>query len=666
MKIHSSPKNGYASLMVAISISLTLMLISLTAFRESKHAQTTQKITQVKIDYEQKERAFLRSLLDVVPNSAMKAMMKDSKNVGDDLKWQAIFAQALEQSGASQSLDPSLVEDLGLPENYISSNTGDANYTPAGLISSPDGSGNFVFPSTATDLSNLPEDFPHPPTLNWEGSGSGNDMIYPIVGFNKRLSGDDQFSLLPYPKVAFGYSEQGQNFIAKRNWWTFTVDWGAALAADSGIASHQETYVLSLYEVPGQLALSSSGTATALGKFSDGTDWDEISIEGSIFAHKARVKDLTGLGTISSRTGVELDANAPEGQSIGGLAERREERNLSDTFYAYSSSADSGLVSFTPINRGFDFFDFFSHVDDSNAISPTGWNEYSIGAGQCKMTVDVCQLYGGSSSNAYRLMVAPQFSGSRRPVRCSRGGWWNTPGEKSDWGGTNGWNGSPEGDDWPFQDNATYGRTIGGGRRYITLDLEKLPHFLSEIGADDITENNSLWVGVRYNGPNEGINKDPWNSFGNDNIAKPNFPSTNDDFALVITNSSDLSEFTNGFTLITPMRVYFADDFNTVPTTPPAGSGITDDWYPPVSVYAPEKRFGIELTGNGFINLKGQVGYLPSDEVTSELNPLDFREGGQDTFNANNVTAELQPIERVEDVPPINSMSWMTVIERVH
>ncbi|WP_411847016.1 hypothetical protein AAFN60_06030 [Roseibacillus persicicus] len=676
MKIRNSsrlPKRGYAALLTTVTLSLTIMAFAMTAFRGTRQAHRVQSVNQVRLDYSQKERAFLRSLLQIVPNAAMTAMMENSQSSVDDISWEGIFEDALVQARVDQALDPAISADLGISATVISANTGDATFLPSNLVTAPNGSGNFVLPSTA---SSFPTGMTLPPGLTWTGAGSGTDLTHPVVTFRKALPGSSElYTEMPYPQIAFGYTEQGSTFIAKRNWWAFTLNFGADTEAITGIAPTPRTYVLSIYEVPTQLAVSSSGFTTSLGKFNDGSDWDpaKISITGSVYASKAKVEDLSQFTNVASREGVFLGSSAPSGQSIGGLAERRELEATTNTFYPYSSSSDSGMVSFTAVNRGWDFFDYFADttladrtqayfsdpVSSStrrdyfsdptamNSVSPTGWNEYSLGARQTQMQVEIGRATSSSNQMPNRLFVSARFDNDTitRRQQTSRNAWWRFEGEDGYSQGGQSWPATPDGDDWFVQTEY-----LPNGRPCLTLDLEKLPAFLTEISADDCTINNSIWIGPKY---------------GVGDVAKPSFPSANDDVALLIKASEDLSAYTNGLTIITPLRVYFADNFNAVPTTPPAGSGITGDWYPPVSVYAPEKRFGIQDT-SGAIDIQGQIGVLPSDSVSSEVHPLDLKDGGTDTVDSNSINVNLTSIQQVEDLPPVNSMSWLTVIQEVH
>ncbi|MEM9079745.1 MAG: hypothetical protein AAGC74_03530 [Verrucomicrobiota bacterium] len=651
-------KRGYASLLVTITLSLSLMAISLTTLRRTRQMHSAQSTTQVRLDYNQKERAFLRALLDIVPNTSMRLMMHDSENNPDDYNWETIFTEALNQADINGAMTDAERTSLGLADGLQSANTGDANYSPGGLITCPGGAHPWVFPSTSNSA--IPAELAALPMLNYQGNEDWKDTEYPIISFEKVSAGTgNTYDLIPYPEIQFGYSSQGQNFIAKRNWWAFTLNFGANTSAISGIAPDPRTYVLSIYEVPTQLAISSSGSTTSLGEFEDGTDWNNISIQGTVYARKASMETLTGMTSVASREGVTRAGVNPLAADavLGGVADRREFRATNNTFHPYSSSSDSGMVSFTPINRGWDFFDYFAEDDDSNRVGTTGWHAYTIGAQQTKLKIDVSRVQGASNQLPNRLLFRARYGNDSRnhEQQTSRGAWWNYPGDGRD-NSSGTWSpGSPPGDEWPIQSDTL---TVNG-RPCLTLDLEKLPAFLDSINADPITVNNSLWIGPRYEHSNDGRSD-------NTNVTKTNFPTLDTDISLIITKSADLSAYTNGFTIITPMRVYFADDFNTVPTTPPAGSGITGDWYPPVSVFSPEKRFGITDDPNGKIELTGQVGYLPSDAISSTINPLDLKGGGNDAVNAGNITANLLSVQNLADLFPINSMNWMTVIEEVH
>ena len=677
-------KGGYAALLTTISLSLTIIAFAFTAFRETRESHRVQIRNQVKLDYNQKEQAFLRSLLHLVPNYAMRAMMDDSNTNSNNLDWNTIFAEAMLQASTDQGLDPDDYSDLSISANVVSSNTGDGNFDPQQFVTSPNGSGLFVLSDTDTIRSDAGGNaLDLPPRLNFYDGGGASQNFYPIINNDKKLSlNSPLYTKVPYPNINFGYSQQGSDFIAKHNWWAFTVNFGAETAAITGIAPNPRTYILSIYEVPAQLALSSAGVTTSLGKFSGGVTWDtNVSIAGSIFTNRAEIEDTTSVGVVASREGVHIGSSAPSGQDIGGLAERREFRATNDSFYRFSSSSESGMVAFTPINRGEAFFDYFTGTTETqrtsghfrqndvngeitphqdyfsdhfshNTINASNWDEYSVGARQTAMQVEVSRTDAGSQT-PNQLFVTARFgndSESRRQ-RASRGNgnafFWKSPGQAGSPATTTAWPNGPDGDSWFVQPDV-----LPNGRPCLTLDLEKIPAFLNQITADGVDVNNSIWIGPNY---------------GYSGVDKAAYPSAVTDTALVITKSVNLSAYTEGLTIITPYRVYFADNFNDIPVSPaPAGATLdgNGNWYPPVSVYAPEKRFGIQNT-SGNIQIAGQVGYLPSDTNTSTVNPLDLKDGGTDTVSPSTISAQLTSISETVDLPPVNAMNWLTTIEEI-
>ena len=447
-------KGGYAALLTTISLALTIMAFAISAFRETRQSSEVQVRNQLKLDYSQKEDALLRSLLHIVPNYAMQAMMQNSENNRNNLDWPSIFSQALTQAQTDLSLDPGEYSTLGISVNVVSSNTGDAVYNPQNFITSPNGDGRLVMRDNSTVRIDLDGNvLGLPPRMRYYDGGGRRSGTHPILNFDKTMLGEARGSLyteMPYPEIAFGYADQGTDFLAKRNWWAFTINFGSASAAVTGIAPTPRTYVLSIYEVPSQLAISSSGATTALGEFSGGTSWDpaNITIAGSVYAKKALISDTNNIGRVSSREGLELDSGAPSGQTVGGLAERRNLQATTNTFHRFSSSSESGLVSFTPINRGVEFFDYFAGTSaterttnfysenttnntterhyfsgqyNQNTINARSWDNYSIGAQQTKIQVEIGRTEGGTQLPD-RVYVSARFGNDSRTERqrCSR------------------------------------------------------------------------------------------------------------------------------------------------------------------------------------------------------------------------------------------------------
>ena len=106
------------------------MLLMLTAsFRHSIRNQEIQKKAQIRVDYTNREQAFLRSVLTEVPNSAIRNMMANSNSSGNEVpsRWQWIFERALTKANTEKALPVEQARVLGIHGQSISGNTGDGN-----------------------------------------------------------------------------------------------------------------------------------------------------------------------------------------------------------------------------------------------------------------------------------------------------------------------------------------------------------------------------------------------------------------------------------------------------------------------------------------------------------------------------------------------------------
>jgi hypothetical protein len=148
------------------------------------------------------------------------------------------------------------------------------------------------------------------------------------------------------------------------------------------------------------------------------------------------------------------------------------------------------------------------------------------------------------------------------------------------------------------------------------------------------------------------------------------------DYGVILQECANLSSFPKGFSLVTNLRTYIGEDFNVVPTTPPSGfvPAVTADnpngnYYPPASLFAPEKRYGVEVDPYG-VSLTGQVGSLAksdkinsSDEEAKVIRPLDSKNLSGQVIAANKIAVNLKPITHPAELPPITMMNWLVVLE---
>lgn len=701
---------GYVSFVIVLSAGLMLTLMTVSAYRNASTSAVIQSETQIRVDYADKEDAVLRAVVNLVPNRAIRAMQHNSNASGierDKLRWQNIFSDALDQANARTSISATIKGQVGGP-NAIVGNVGDSAL----------GSLNVVFdaiePETgyiSTGLNrSLGAGYPVPlETIN--STMATRDKTYPIITSakvygNLAASGVDlpvaqysQVNVIPYPDIRFGYSAPGQPFVAKRNWWAFSMEIGDHddLVGSSTRGSEGERdFIVSLYEIPSQLAISAEAF-TKLGTHADGTPWQHTSIEGGVFATRAQVESGMHIDRLSARRGLTLGGDVTVGENqLGGnpftpgVREQFEVTN--GTFMPVTMASESGRATFVPINRGHDYFNRFAHAAESNVLSATTWNNYSVGALQCAMRLDVTavrsstdptpsalrfQYFKGGARQILDIPLNPAVVTGLPPgyteVAIENGSY--TFGHLVDVA-----YGAPGG--WAFRtgvigpitfNNATFGdplvgtqkrgyyratfpfeiKLLHGTKPSIAVYPERFPAFLAALGADSPAVNHSLVVNVDYT--TSGIN---------DPNFKPKIPCTDADYGLLLTECDDLTAFTKGFSLVTNLRLYIGDDFNVVATTPPLGSGLPSPYYPPTSLFAPEKRYGTDFDPFK-VQIAGQIGHLKGDDGTTN-NPvhlLDLKMGSENTAAAGNIDVNLRPITHPAELPPVTMMNWLVMVE---
>jgi len=64
------------------------------------------------------------------------------------------------------------------------------------------------------------------------------------------------------------------------------------------------------------------------------------------------------------------------------------------------------------------------------------------------------------------------------------------------------------------------------------------------------------------------------------------------------------------------------------------------------------------------IDFKGQINHLTKN--TDAVNPLDLQSGTNESVVPDNIKANLFSIDDPSQLPPVNQMNWLVVIEEVH
>lgn len=457
----------------------------------------------------------------------------------------------------------------------------------------------------------------------------------------------------------------------------------------------KRNYVLSIYEIPSQLAISAS-SFMSLGKYASGDAWQNVTISGGIFAGKADVEGNTAISALSSRRGMTLSSGA----SIGGQSFSaspftpgvRETYQLTQgPFFPVSLASESGRAAFVSINRGADFFDRLAHSTESFTISNTPWNSYSVGALQCAMRLDVTQRASATNSTPTALRFSYMKGGVRvdMPISLTTGAEAGVPpgyiycaaengtvnfgtaivdvayGKNNSFAFQSGVTGSITFNNARFGDplvgtvKAGYYRpsypfevkSLPSGQICIAVYPKRFTTFLRLLGADSQAVNHSLAVNVDYTA-----------TTGSILLPKPSIPCTDLDYGVIMEECDDLTSFTKGFSLVTNLRLYFGDDFNTIAATPPSGYTPSGTYYPPCSLFAPEKRYGVKVNPYA-VKLAGQIGSLAAETDVNPVRPLDSKDSSGTAMSSSRITVNLKAITHPADLPPITMMNWLVLLE---
>ncbi len=662
MKNQTKPKNqGFATTVIVVSVTVVMLTGLAFAFRGHLQSLETQTVAQVKVDYAQKEEALLQALLYHVPNKAIGAMKRYSVDNATDYTWNKVFEESISLANAETAANSQVITGLGI-QGLISANTGDTTLeSPADLVSSLVGGNEYLVNAGNTrdsSLLNHPQaGLKLPAPLYTNSSNFVKDQTYPLITFSKNHSGSwtkglnasvskyRRYNLYQYPNIRFGYARPGDLFVAKRNWWAFSLTFGAKDQAQTGVPPVRKNYIMSIYEVPSQLPLSSAGYMS-VGNHASGIHWEQnnVAIAGGVFANRLQTHGQVALssGLFSARKALQFSGQTTVGTKTlssnfdaMGVREQREAQ-VGSNFYEASLGGNVGKVVFVPINRGTDFLKLKFDGPSSQRISPTGWEYYSRGASQAQMRIRIRAMESIDDQIPTEVrFYYRKTTGGRTFKTYTRGENWPFENETG-------------GSEMPFQTTS-----LAIGRNAMTFHLDRLPAFLASLGnAADITVNNSILI---------------YPDKSRSTVRAPNIPSTADDLAVSLRGGSDLSLYTKGFSVVTDLRLYIAESLNIVPIAAPTDAGwpARVDFFPPVSLFSPEKRFGESPEFDHPLKFAGQLNSLNTDENSAFL-PLDLKSGNGDTVNPNLITANLSSLRSPAELPPIHLMNWLVTIEEIH
>lgn len=678
---------GIISLPMIVLFALMLTSSLVFIMRRGLSNKDAAAHIQMRTDYRQREDAFVRALIAIVPNKAIGCMQNNAAAHSADLTWNQIFTEALAASNGGVALNDADIAALALPggAGAISSNTGnDAGLNAAGLlVPLVTDAGDVVAGNTsnaalfnalpASDLAKLP------PTLSGPANVLNNDNTYPIISRSKVIhtaGANADYALSPatypvhnqvrFPNVRLSFANPGDYVVGKRNWWAFSINYG-----NGNLGTIQKKYLLSIYELPNQLPISATAT-TSIGTFSTGVAWNAANIvtTGAVFADRLTTTGAMNFQRVMGRESLQLGGGKIGGAALNGNVDDLGTREVmaaanKSNFLPAAVASNSGKVAYMALKRGSNFYT--EAPAEANTLSDTSWDKYTRGSNQCSVKVYITGVVAATNQLPTTIVVNYKDAGGADVSRTfTRSGavllpspgvivpptYWPEP----QWAGDVA-TGIPSGADMPFQ--TTAGPT---GRPMLEFYPKRFAKWVESQGGAAVNDpnfpNNTFYIA-----PNPAL--DPTGA-----TIAPSIPSINGDLAVVMRDPLDLSAYKRGLALVTSSRYYLGEDTNQVPITPPANAGLDPNalFYPPLSIFSPEYRVGT-AAGVRPLDISGQVASITTEDPNNPttFNPLDFRSGGTDAVDAENqLSANLKQIISPAELPPVVNMNWLFTVEELH
>jgi len=176
-------RGGYINFLVVLNIGVVCIALLFYQFRAALQSQEIQREILVRVDNDQREEAILRALLSIVPNKAMETMYSGSVSNANSLTWETIFLEAMEKGNAFEA-DADDIISLLPHDGLLQSNPSDVGTLDVGeIVRAIAGESGIVSGGVNRSLGQS-----YPPYLQWSGSESSSDALYPVITFEKKLS----------------------------------------------------------------------------------------------------------------------------------------------------------------------------------------------------------------------------------------------------------------------------------------------------------------------------------------------------------------------------------------------------------------------------------------------------------------------------------------------
>lgn len=631
-------------------IGLIMFSGLLMVMREGAQRRQSAAMTQLRVDRHQREEGMLRALLAVLPPAMQQAMAQNYASA-PQYSWSGIFEQAAAKALVAGSLSQTDLESLGV--NTAASRRGNsadvAGATAAQVatwVTDLEGNAGRMTPGlpayepalAAAGLAGL---LPASLLINADAaptSASDLDALMPVLGSSKLHSiaaglGDNQrlYGIQPYPNIRFSYGTPGLPFVAKHNWWAFRI------RAPGTPATATRTYLLSVYEVPAQQPIEAAGLAS-IGKFSSGESWnsDRVRIEGAISAESLQASGLNGASALAGRKAVNLlSALNFAGTSI--------DADFDDTAVRYALqaaarnaalpvavAANQSRVAFLPVGSATTFL-------ERTSDEATLWDRYSRGAQRCRTVLRVLEMDDSDTQLPNRLRIefftAEGQSSAQLELATSQS---TTSASAGNWQGGN----------TPFEREVLPGDPAISGsitRHALRLHLDRLIPWIEALAIPGVTADHAQSLCVELDAPTLA------------NKIKPAGDPAQ--MCLLLRDGSDLSEFSQGLSIVAPLRVHIGGDINMTPR-----SGSTTN-FPPLSLFVSELRYGTLQGEQKPVVHEGQINAMAATG-SGTWHPLDLR-SGDDSVHTEAMEITLKPIRDPAELAPIHAMNWLLVIEEI-
>jgi hypothetical protein len=645
-----------ASLILLVGIIGLAFIVTVAAFLvAASNAQDTARLASAKVDIANREDALMRVILQ---QTATGLLPGTDGVTGAPATWTTIMTNAVNQLRATTYVDPAELAALPGLSGVTTANTGDTGGTSLGIFQGYNQEVPYGGTGPLAILANLDPSYSsvvEPPLLTWSSTtgalSPSTALTTPQEFFlGSQYSSSNRWGQITYPNVRFGYKQPGNLFVARRVWWRIPVFYSTtqqivqAQVSPTQIYRYpgvQANYILSAYEIPSQLPISGNANLQ-IGLNADGTTWGSgIQVAGSIYGGRIQLSPGTYTG-VSSRQQV----NVLSGATVGGVTYSssnadspfdqpgtRETMALTQTPGAaapVSVAGNDGKVLLVPVMPGNQFY-------MSAAGTPTHWDLYARPYYQCRIRVIIS---GTNSTIIYSPNQTPQINTAAGAITVQV---IVLPDAASLPGQILGWLDSAASSNTTYVQTSyaapnlpaymNYTSTGAGDRNLLIIDV---PTMVTTLGNGTLAQNAPQLYSI-YVGSNP--------------TTEPATAATASDPGVAITNTNDLTAFTNGLSIVSNQTLYLIGSFN---------QGTTK---PPTSLYAPQVRYGMSgLIAN--VSLTGQVSVDPASSATPQVNPLNLVNASNTSIPAGSITASFSEITDPTKIPPIQRMSLMFTIEK--